>query len=219
MEFYLALQEDHEIVFDMIKNTPHSETLHKLAREVYNERIPFNRVSMAWSVWLMTNASFTGSPHGSWRWCNGVSGSDVGKVLGKKRNQMSEALYNRIKFAQISCKDAIKVIESRDRDNTFFYLDPPYPGANQKHYRGYTMKDLIVLLDLLETIKGKFILSNYWSQTLKMYIARNNWHTVSIKGHVIINQIHRESTVKSKVEWLIMNFTPPVNLKQYTIEL
>jgi len=209
IDFYLAIQNDHEALFKLIKNTPHSEALHKLAREIYNKRTDYDKLGMAWAVWYMTNGSFTGSPHGSWRWCNGKAGSDVGRVLSNKRNQLSEALYNRLKDAQISSRDAIRVIKDRDSDKTLYYLDPPYPGANQKHYAGFTFTDYRELLDLLITIKGKFILSNYWSQTLKYYILKNGWYHSSVESYVVVNRIREPHNTLKKTEWLITNFKLP----------
>ncbi len=206
--FYQAIQGDHEALFTAIKNTPHSETLHKLAREIYNQRTDYDQVGMAWAVWHMTNAAFTGSPHGSWRWCNGNSGSHVGRVLERKRNLLSEALYRRIRYTQISCRDGLSVIEARDSKDAFFYLDPPYPGANQKHYGGYSFEDFRKLLDILAAIQGKFILSNYWSQTLRYYVEKYNWHTDSIKSLMTISNLRRTDAPMEKTEYLISNFKP-----------
>jgi len=210
MTFYRVIQDDHESLFNAIKNTPHSESFHKLAREIYNKRTDYDKVGMAWAVWMMTNSSFTGSPHGSWRWCNGSAGSHVGRVLSKKRNELSEALYNRLRYVQISSREALRVIENRDTEDAFFYLDPPYPGANQKHYYGYKFKEYRELLETLSNLRGKFILSNYWSQTLRYYTERNGWFTDSIDGHIVVNHIKsRENIAKGKTEWLVMNFKPP----------
>lgn len=208
--FYRALHEDPDAVINAIKNTPHSESLHKLAREIYNKRTDYDKVAMAWAVWWMTNGSFTGSPHGSWKWCNGSAGSNTAIVLARKRNSLSKAVYDRIKFAQISCRDAARCINDRNTEDAFFYLDPPYPGANQKHYGGYSFKDLSKLLELLGQIKGKFILSNYWSQTLRYHVIKNGWHTESITSKMVISNMKRQDIVKEKTEWLIMNFVPVI---------
>jgi DNA adenine methylase len=48
----------------------------------------------------------------------------------------------------------------------FFHLDPPYVGADQGHYDGYTQEDFDTLLKLLETLNGKFLLSSYRNKSL-----------------------------------------------------
>lgn len=207
--FYRVLQENPEELSNVIRNTPCSETLSKLARDIYNKRIEYDDLGMAWSVWQMTNGNFTGSPHGSWKWCNGTAGSHTGRVLAKKRNELTDQYFKRINKVQISCRDALRVIQNRDSIDTVFYLDPPYPGANQKHYSGYKFKDLYELLDLLTTIRGKFILSNYWSQTMKYFYLSHNWHINRIPGKIIINNLRSQQKSIDKVEILLMNFTPP----------
>jgi len=208
--FYQVLQENPEELFNAINNTPHSESLSKLAREIYNRRIEHDDLGMAWAVWQMTNGNFTGSPHGGWKWDNGASGSHTARVLAKKRTELTDVYYRRIQNVQISCRDALRVISDRDSIDTVFYLDPPYPGANQKHYSGYSFQDFFALLDLLKTIKGKFILSNYWSQMLKYFIATNAWHFISKDVNIRIMNLNVNTYDNSRTEILLMNFKPPV---------
>lgn len=134
------------------------------------------KVDKAWAVWFATNMSFSGSPSGGWKWDNGTAGSHSGKVLDHYRKDFTQVIYDRLKEVQISCRDALTVIDQRDREETFFFLDPPYPGCVQKHYSGYTFDDLEALLDRLTTIKGKFILCNFASDLLSKYVNDNGWN-------------------------------------------
>jgi site-specific DNA-adenine methylase len=59
------------------------------------------------------------------------------------------------------CEEALSFIERWDSPQTLHYLDPPYPGANQGHYDGYTIEDWQRLCDLLDSIQGSYVLSNY----------------------------------------------------------
>jgi len=83
-----------------------------------------------------------------------------------------EACAKRIKNAYIECDDAIKVIERWDSPQTFFYCDPPYPGANQGHYKGYTAADLTRLIDDLDRCEGSFLLSNYDQEDIPAHWER-----------------------------------------------
>lgn len=213
MSFYATLQEYPEELKCMVQNTFHSEKLHLIAKDIYYRREESNQLLMAWSIWLMSHTSFNGSFTGGWRWCNGTAGTNVAKVLAKKRNEISDKLFNRIKDVQISSRDALRVIIDRDSKDTFFYLDPPYPGAYQGHYLGYSMNEFIELLKLLSTIKGKFILSNYWSQSLRYYINKNEWYYEKKIMHLGTNvnkdRIRTQTRKKTKKEEvLIMNFIP-----------
>jgi hypothetical protein len=62
---------------------------------------------------------------------------------------------------------------SRDAPDAFFYLDPPYAGADQGHYGGYAQEGFDALLGLLEGIKGKFPLSSYRNKALADCTRRN----------------------------------------------
>ena len=137
-----------------------------------------SRVEMAWAVWLQCNMGFGGSPEGGWKWDNGTSGSHSGIIMDGYRNQFTNKIHERLKNVQISCRDALKVIAQRDTEDTFFFLDPPYPGCVQKHYSGFTFDDFEVLLKVLTSIKGKFLLCNFDSEMLTKYVNDNGWNRV-----------------------------------------
>lgn len=209
--FYLQLQNNPDKLIQAIKNTPHSESLSKLAREIYNKRIEYDDLGMAWAVWMMTNGNFTGSPHGGWKWCNGPSGSHTGIVLAHKKNRLSRQLFKRIEHAQISSRDALRVIDDRDTPVTLYFLDPPYPGADQKHYAGYSFRDLEQLLIRLTTIKGKFILTNYPSQMLRYYCAKYGWEARPYISRAMMFAVDGENNNKQKkTELIVTNFVQPL---------
>lgn len=135
-----------------------------------------SKVEMAWAVWLQCNMGFGGSPEGGWKWDNGTSGSHGGIVMDGYRNQFTRKIHERLKNVQISCRDALKVIAQRDTEDTFFFLDPPYPGCSQKHYSGFSFDDLEVLLKMLSSIRGKFLLCNFDSDLLRRHVTINGWN-------------------------------------------
>jgi DNA adenine methylase len=208
INFYKVLQSNFKDLRNMIQSTPHSEYLHSIAKDIYNNRIESTPLEQAWSVWLISHTSFNSSFHGGWKWCNGTNGADVAKVLENKRNDINKDLFERISTTQISCRDALRVIKDRDHEDTFFYLDPPYPGAHQGHYSGYTMSEFIDLLELLSSIKGKFILSNYWSQNLRKYIKDNGWDydkkIMHLGTNVNSDRIRNQNRKKTKKEEIIV---------------
>lgn len=71
------------------------------------------------------------------------------------------AASERLQGAYIECSGALGVIKQWDTPYTLHYCDPPYPGAAQGHYSGYTLKDLQDLVDCLAECKGSIMLSNY----------------------------------------------------------
>ena len=206
INFYLSAQNSFPELQERIRNTLHSESMYYYAKDIWNGRCEANDIDKAWAVWMITNGSFAGSMHGGWKWCNGSSGSHSAIMLRNKRIEFSEKLSNRLADVQISCRDALRVIKDRDSENTFFYLDPPYPGCYQQHYSGYTHTDLYNLLVLLSTIKGKFILSNYWCQTLRFFILKQKWNFKTIELAMKVNHLGKGQLVSKRTEILVYNY-------------
>lgn len=203
INFYKMCQSNFQDLEAMIQQTLHSEFDFNTARNIYRERIESTDLEKAWALWTMTNQCHAGSLYGGWKFCNGSQGTHFGKVFRNKRNDFNTKLKERLSDVQISCRDALKVIKNRDSDGTFFYLDPPYPGSHQGHYGGYTESDLEDLLILLKTIKGKFILSNYWTDTLRKYVSETNWNTKEV-NITLSTAVGVE--VKKNTEVLVYNY-------------
>lgn len=209
--FYRQAATNFDELSEKINNTLCSESDYYKAKDYYNGRVPAGDSDVAWAVFLITNGSFSGSMHGGWKWCNGSSGSHTGVFMRNKRAEFNESLKNRLQDVQISCRDALSVIKQRDTKDTFFYLDPPYPGCTQGHYTGYTHKDLSDLLEALASIKGKFILSNFWCQTLRYHVAINGWSVQKIDMPLKVANLTK---AKRKTEILVSNFSVDNNLFQ-----
>jgi DNA adenine methylase len=75
----------------------------------------------------------------------------------------------------------LRIIKSRAVQDAFFYCDPPYVGADQGRYAGYSQKDFDALLNTLEAVGGKFLLSSYPNESLRDFTERNGWYTVELK--------------------------------------
>ncbi len=209
INFYSCVQNNFEELQQLVKNTLHSETMYRYAKDIWNNRVESNEIEKAWSIWLITNGSYAGSMHGGWKWCNGTTGGHSGTFIKNKREEFTTSLYDRLVSVQISCRDALQVIIDRDTEDTFFYLDPPYPGCVQQHYSGYTLEHLESLLKILETIKGKFILSNYWSELLSDYIKNNNWNFREIEVDLRITNLgrgQRKKETQYRTEVLVFNY-------------
>lgn len=209
--FYKQVQNHFEELHEMVKHTLCSESEYRRARKIYSGEIEASDIEIAWAVWVVINFSFNCTPQGGWKWCNGSAGSHTGVVIRHKRESFGDNLTRRLQDVQISCREALEVIKSRDSKDTFFYLDPPYPGADQKHYRGYEFEHLEELLMLLQDIKGKFILSNYNSELLDSYISLNNWYKREIDMNLTLANFGNTKTVV-KTEVLVSNFIKEENL-------
>lgn len=207
VNFYLQIQNNFEELAAKIGTTLHSESMYLRARQIYNGEIKVDDIEKAVATWLVFTQSRLASAKAGWRYDNGTDGSHYGIVELHNRQNLCPWLQKRLSKVQISCRDALQVIRNRDTEDTFFYLDPPYPGANQGHYSGYTFEDLEDLLSILQSIKGKFALSNYPSPWIDHYAKLMGWHIYTMK-------MKKDSTMArqkgaEKVEILVTNYIPP----------
>lgn len=113
-------------------------------------------------------------------------------------------MSERLRTAEIESYDALKIIKSRDTTDTLFYLDPPYPGTDLGHYDGYSEEDFRALLNILQNIKGKFLLSSFRNKYLYEYTRVNGWHTAEFKMAKSMTASAEKHT--NKIEVVTANF-------------
>lgn len=206
VNFYEVLKRDFSALEKEIAISLHSRKQSRQARVIYENPEMFDRVKRAWAVWMLANSSYG---------CMLDSGfgydrtGTTSRKLGNKRAAFTIDYAVRLQSAQIECCDALRIIKSRDVPDAFFYLDPPYVGADQGHYDGYTQEDFDALLNLLEAVKGKFLLSSFRNNALTEFIKRNGWHTVELK--MAQPMTHGRKTKRQKVEVLTANYPISVN--------
>jgi DNA adenine methylase len=207
INFYQVLKSDFPVLKREVEASLMSESLHKKASNIYRKPKGHSKIKRAWAFWYTTNFSFANKPGGGWKYDSGSDGSHSGRQCSNRRNGFQE-YAGRLDTVQISCRDALDVIKYRDRLDTFFYLDPPYPGTDQGHYKGYTENDLEKLLKILESVHGKFILSNYGSEDINKYTVRNGWtvHEFDLRLSAPRKKGQR------KREILVMNYKPSPKL-------
>lgn len=200
--FYDILQTRFDELYARVSNTLHSEYYYRKAKAIYQLKVNHTAMDMAWAIWVLCNMSFGGTMHGGWKWDNGSSGGHTGKVVSNKIDSLA-ALRGRLRDVQISSRDALDVIDKRDTNETFFYIDTPYPGTDQKHYGGFTFRNFSTQLEQLTTLKGKFLLSGYWSQTLRYFILKNGWQHERIQKNLKVANFDKP---RVKTEILVWNY-------------
>lgn len=95
------------------------------------------------------------------------------KTIHKPIEYLSE-ISKRLERVVIENKDFTNVISSYDRKDTLFYLDPPYVGTEKYYANSFSKENHEKLKDILDGIKGKFILSyNDCSYVRKLYAMYN----------------------------------------------
>jgi DNA adenine methylase len=208
VNFYEVLQRDFAALEKEIAISLHSRKQHRQARVVYENPDMFDRVKRAWAVWMLANGSYGCMLDGGFGYDRTGTNS---KKLDNKRSGFTVDYAIRLQRVQIECCDAPRIIRSRDTPETFFYLDPPYPGTDQGHYDGYTQEDFDALLELLEGIQGKFLLSSFRNKSLADAAGKNGWAAEEIR---LASAMTHDRTARRKIEVLTYNY--PVKAPEKT---
>lgn len=203
VNMYIQYKKNTKQFCRVLNTLPYSEYIYKLSKNYKAYKVN-NKLISACFYWYNITNSFS----------NAVDGGFNGLGIKAKNDKSHIRYYNKLKelpekilklkHTTIFCRDASIIVRSFDSENSFFYLDPPYPGADQGHYKGYTIENYKNLIKLLKTIKGKFILSNYY-QDIEL---PKEWYIKKIE----VNMTASKSCEKreKRTELLIMNYFPNI---------
>jgi len=163
INLYRVLQtpEKREALVERLSLTLFSETEYAKAKDLESE----SDVDRAWAYYVNIQQSFINQLNGGWG--RGVYSRNLQATWAKKVARLPEYL-DRMSSVGVTCDDALTIIQQLDSPQTFFYCDPPYPGAHQGHYDGYTVEDFQTLVETLNQCQGSFLLSNYEQPSVTM---------------------------------------------------
>jgi DNA adenine methylase len=205
INFYRVLQKDFTKLYKMVNETLHSRQQHTDANVIYQHPHMFNQVQRAWAFWVQCNQSFASKINAGWAYARVENTCE--KKTHNTKARFKQLYQDRLKFVQIECNNALQVNKSRDCDDAFHYVDPPYPDSDQGHYEGYTLGHFEELLKVLVNIKGKFLLSSYDYPLLDQYAETNGWHQIKIKMLVSASKADKAGKrEKYKVEVFTANY-------------
>lgn len=194
-------------LYDVIKNnfqqfkqymfaTTHAQFLHKEAKQYIkwfdqkqeinkSTNFQFDKIKLAWSIWVASNMSFTKIIGGGFAFAN--TNNETKSTANRKFRMLSGCYNERIKNTIIHNIDAIQLIQQTDSYDTFFYFDPPYANSDCGFYQG-TQQVFYRLLNILPKLKGKFILSSYPDQKLTQMVKTYNFEYKEIIQKLLINR-------------------------------
>lgn len=202
INFYKMIKRRFPDLRGEIDTTLYSEWQYKEAKELWKNGDDKDKVLRAWAVFVLSHQSFSGIMGNSWAFSDTAN---LAKRFDNIKQMFDERYVKRMESVQFFCRDALNVISNCDSEDTFHFIDPPYYNADMGHYDGYTETDFVELLELLQTIKGKFLLTTYPSSLHTEYSAKNDWNTIE-------NEMHLSSSNckgRTKTEVFTMNYKPP----------
>lgn len=119
------------------------------------------------------------------------------------QSALCDELTGLLEKATIECDDALKVIKRYDTPGAFFFLDPPYVDTDMGHYKGvFTGQDLMVLLEMCKTLRGKFMLTAYPDKRIRCAAECSGWEI-----HKVERRLPASKTRRRQEEWIVCNYT------------
>jgi DNA adenine methylase len=200
-------EEKFKRFYELVSWTLSSREEFNYAKEML-KRDDLNDVERAYYYFLTIRQSF-GRQGESW-------GYEVKTATRAKTWSNSEilleAVHRRLANVQIENDDFRNVIPRYDREDTFFYLDPPYyPLTYSKGTMKYplSVEDYEDLFNLLLGIKGKALLSGYPHPAYKV-LEDAGWKRIDIERLICLpNTNQTGGRLPHKTESLWFNYELP----------
>jgi len=128
-----------------------------------------------------------------------------------KKKLSDDKITDRLKkITVVEQMDCIDLIKKYDSPDTFFYVDPPYYNMEFYYSKDFPREKHQELADTLAQIKGKFALSYYDFDDLKLFYPENQftWHRQSVyRSAATRSSKNANYNATSKgTEILIMNY-------------
>jgi len=160
VHFFRVLRDREEELAEWVSRVPFSRDVFDRWADAFwtNDHRPEDDIERAGRFYYLRFANF-----------NGRLDRRNGFKTGGKRNEARsfrsaianlEAVADRLAEVTIEAQDYRAVIERYDRDDTLFYLDPPYVDATDAYYRDDDLEfDHAALVETLADVEGYWICS------------------------------------------------------------
>lgn len=138
---------------------------------------------------------------------DGSFGYDFGGGMPKKvqnaKDEFPEQICRRLEHVTIGNRNALDVIQTYDSEDAFHFVDPPHINSDCGHYEGvFSDQNMEELLRLLETIKGKFMLTMFPYEPIELFADRNGWVIHRVERMITASKTSR----RKQEEWMVCNY-------------
>lgn len=230
---YECLRLDSDRVLELMNNTPKSnlDIYKTFQKELFVDldwsSVKIGDFELAMKYLYLQTQVFAGTPLSANNvayFCdiksNGKYNSKYETLKNKLNNkEIKQRLKDISKVEHLDCLDLIK---KYDNPETFFYVDPPYYKMEFYYSKDFPREKHKELAELLSTIKGKFALSYYDFDDLKLFYPEDQfyWHRQTVYRSAATRSGNDDDySEKSKgTEILIMNYVPNVEDKSIAVK-
>jgi DNA adenine methylase len=191
VNFYRQLRNHGEELTRRLSLTPYSEAEYQVSKQLDHD----DPMEAAVRYFVNGQQSFANKLNAGWG--RAVYSCNWGATWANSVARVPEYL-DRMAGVHLACADALKVIKDWDSPQTFFYCDPPYPGTDCGHYKGYSVDDLQRLVDALDACQGSFILSNYDQPNVTF---PSDWERIEFKSKMFASRDKSAPKERIEVVW------------------
>ena len=205
--FFKLLRENNEEFIRRLSLTPYSrEEFENSKGWMYEE----DEIEKARSFYVRTMQSV--ASNGGWCYAKSKSRRGMCQSVSRWLGNIEENLPNaieRLKEVQIENLDILKLIKKYDKEDTLFYLDPPYICDTRKQKKSYDHEMIDEqhkeLVDVLIGIKGKVVLSGY-DHPIYNKLLENGWDKVVLGEYAKRGQKTNEGELSKGKELVWVNY-------------
>ncbi len=201
VNFYMVARKHYPLLKAEIDATLHCRDQHAHAAHINAYPEFFSPAQWAWAVWTLSKLSFAAMQDGTFGYDRG------GTTALKVRNaadEFTERLCNRLRDVTVENDDALAVLRRYDTEDAFHFVDPPYVNSDCGHYDGmFSDADMQALIDLLVTLKGKFMLTMFPYEPIEQAAERHGWTIHRVERTISASKDNR----RKQEEWMVCNYT------------
>lgn len=205
---FKLLRDNNEEFIQKLSLTPYSRQEFEDSKSWIYEEDEIERARKFYVRTMQSVASNGG-------WCYAKSKSrrgmcqSVSRWLGNIEENLTSAI-ERLKEVQIENLDVIELIKKYDKEDTLFYLDPPYITETRKQKKSYdhemTDKQHMELVETLINLKGKVILSGY-DHPIYDRLMDNGWKKVVLGDYSKRSQKTNSGELDEGKEFVWINYS------------
>lgn len=202
VNFILQSIENTEKLIERCSVLPYSRELYEKWRK---EELPSDPLEKAVKFFYLNRSAISKGnseevPKTGWR--HSTTSSQNPAMGYVNACQKIRTFAKRMQGVMIERLDFRTIVEKYDSPEALFYIDPPYVGREKFYAGGFTLKDHYELGEMLNSVRGKVVVSYYDDQIINEIYG--NWN---IEKHEAFKQAIGGQNVGGKAEeLLIMNY-------------
>lgn len=155
--------------------------------------------------------------NGGWCYAKSKSRRGMSQAVSRWLGNVDENMVDvveRLREVQIENLDYKDCLSKYDKEDTLFYLDPPYVQETRKMKKGYdhemSENDHRKLIDVLLHIKGKVVLSGYEHEIYKP-LESNGWKKIILGEYAKRSENTNKDELSKGQEFVWINYEININ--------